>query len=458
MAMTLRTAIQSLDKVVRSSLIKTHKNIFIQNNCFSVERGGGNDLRKRMSFFQGAWNGWKYLTGQIPPTHRELIELQELRLALLSIHAGRLEEEYPDNPSLQEKELLDVWEDNKFLHNIGMRYEVQVGLVPEIIELFETFQQVDKQLESLEFSSLDMLLLQDYEETCLEQQNHSSLSSKNSYFLSTKRAALEILLRFIDNEENSSFTTETSSNSEKEKDDWCNKLDPLGYNGEGADQEVYKAIRGHQAYNLARSFLIKQQLGYSVIALKSSIPKAGRGIFLDGRAPAGAILAFFPGQVWPREYFMAPMPNELKEYFDYSNNPNLQLHFRGDDFCLDCRMSPYTVLRDSNPWAIAHIANHAPFDEAKARSVGINFFVKMQLSANNLHNYIPNEYAKPQTLMGGALLNRDKIDMHSMCLMNRRKEMVDEEILYDYHLAYFVPHLPEWYRYGQYNLNGIQDN
>jgi len=48
--------------------------------------------------------------------------------------------------------------------------------------------------------------------------------------------------------------------------------------------------------------LLRQKLGYSVLALSSTIPHSGKGIFVNGFAPAGSLLAFFPGQVWTKEY------------------------------------------------------------------------------------------------------------------------------------------------------------
>mmetsp|Transcript_10646 Transcript_10646/g.15666 ORF Transcript_10646/g.15666 Transcript_10646/m.15666 type:complete len:438 (-) Transcript_10646:287-1600(-) len=403
----------------------------------------------RPTVFERAWMGFKHLIGKIPPTKRERVELQELRLALLSIHSRRYEEDNPNQS--HENKLSKLWKENERLKNVGLRYEIQVELVPELLELFETYHLVDKQLESSP-KQIDMLLFQDYEETC-RAQHHSS--SNNDYFLSTKRGALEILLRDFGRSDSippKALPWESSSSGGKH---WYDQLDEFGYNGKNAKLDVYKAIRYHQAYNMARSFLIKQHLGYSVLALKSNLAQAGRGMFLDGTAPSGAILAFFPGQVWPREYLISPT-HEVIEYLSWKNNPNFQLHFRGDDYCFDCRASPYTVLKESNPWAIAHIANHAPWCQANSRSIGINFFEKMRLNSS-LRKYIPNEYAKPPTLMGGSILDRDAIEMHSFCLINRRREISYEEILFDYNLSFLPEEMPEWYLQAGYKSNGMHE-
>ena len=397
-------------------------------------------LSSRPSFFQNALNGWKYLSGQIASTPREKEELHELRLALLSIHYGRLQENDP-RPSYDDK-LQKIWKENARLRNIGMRYEVQVELAPDILELFETFHKVDRQLNSVD--QLD-ILAQDYEDTVREEHQYPDKAD----FLSTKRAALELLLRHFDH--STPIPAKPLPWESTEEKEWYDELDEFGYNGKDASEEVYTAIRQHQCKNLVRSFLIKQDLGYSILALNSSLPKAGRGIFVDGTAPPGSIVGFFPGQVWPREYLLQPPPDLLK-HFGWDRNPNFQLHFRGDDFLFDCRASPYTVLE--NPWAVGHIANHAPVSKSNTRSIGINFFEKMRVGAS-LWRYVPNEYAKPPTLTGGSFLDRDVIEMHSMCLLSKRRTLANEEILFDYRLQWVPDELPDWYVQVDYEKSGM---
>jgi hypothetical protein len=383
--------------------------------------------------------GWKHLTGQIPPTERQKEDLRELRMSLLSIHYGRLLEDDPFGS--HEIELEKVWKEHCRLGNTGMRYEVQVELVPDILELFETFYNVDRRLSTVDEMEI---LKQDYEDTLLEECRHPEQSD----FLNTKQSALEILLRHFD--PSLPISAKTMPWETTEQTEWYDSTDSFGYNGKDASDDLYAAIRQHQCKNMVRSFLIKQELGYSILALKSNIPKAGRGIFVDGTAPPGSIVAFFPGQVWPREYLVDP-PKDLIEYLSWERNPNFQLHFRGDDFLLDCRASPYTVLE--NPWAVGHIANHAPISHSNARSMGISFFEKMDLGPN-LSRYIPNEYAKPPTLMGGSLLDRDAIEMHGMCLLNKRKALTNQEVVFDYRLMWTPDEIPDWYEHVDYTLTG----
>ena len=387
--------------------------------------------------------GWKHLTGQIPPTHRENVELHELRLALLSIHYGLLQKE--NHVGSHDDKIEKIWQENSGLKNVGMRYEVQVELVPDILELFETFDKVDRQMNSV--NEMDVLK-QDYEEALRDGHQYPEKAD----FINLKREALEILIRHFD--PNGPIPEKSLPWDNTKTTEWCDELDSFGYNGKDASEDVYSAIRQHQRRNMVRSFLIKQDLGYSVLALKSSIPKAGRGIFVDGTAQPGSIVAFFPGQVWPREYLLNPTP-EVLEHFSFERNPNFQVHFRGDDFLLDCRASPYTVLE--NPWAVGHIANHAPHTKSNVRSVGINFFEKMQLGPN-LRRYVPNAYAKPPTMMGGSILDRDVVDMHGMCLLNKRKALSNQEIMFDYRFPWAQEDLPDWYTQVEYDMSALVEH
>lgn len=402
--------------------------------CLSSERDG---------ILKKAWMGFKHLTGRIPPTIRQEEELHELRLALLSVQYRRLLEDDP-RPTYDDK-LETLWKENMKLKNVGMRYEVGVELAPDILELFETFDKVDRQLAAVD--QMD-ILTQDYEETLREERQRPDKSE----FLSTKRASIELLLRHFDHSVSVPRTPLPWEDGDDEKE-WHDQLDCFGYNGKGAANDVYAAIRDHQTKNMVRSFLIKQDLGYSIVALKSSIPKAGRGIFVDGIAPPGSILGFFPGQVWPKEYLLN-VPPDLAAYFAWERNPNFQLHFRADEFLFDCRASPYTVLE--NPWAVGHIANHAPITESNSRSTGISFFEKMRVGAR-MWRYVPNEYAKPPTLMGGSFLDRDVIEMHSMCLLSKKQSVEYEEVLFDYRLPWLPDETPDWYRHVPYRMGGMDE-
>ena len=84
--------------------------------------------------------------------------------------------------------------------------------------------------------------------------------------------------------------------------------------------------------------------------------EAGRGIFVDGFRPAGSLLAFFSGYVWPKEQLLKS--SAVAHIFE--EDPMHHLSMRYDDILIDSRKAPYTVLNgdNSNAFVIGHIANH----------------------------------------------------------------------------------------------------
>lgn len=220
-------------------------------------------------------------------------------------------------------------------------------------------------------------------------------------------------------------------------------FDEFGYI-QSIDEQVNNSIRYYQMINLSRSALIRQQIGYSIISLKSTLQNAGRGIFVDGCAPAGSILAFFPGDVWPKEYLVNS--KALAPYF--KKDPRYHLSIRYDDILIDCRKSPYTVLDDvnSNPFAVAHIANHpSKLDEPNCSTMAIDFIDDMKLREMKLEKYVPNTYKKHPMMFGPQAVDKDSIMMHSMGLLSSR-DVKNEELFYDYRLSPgSEKSYPDWY-------------
>ena len=257
-------------------------------------------------------------------------------------------------------------------------------------------------------------------------------------FLELKRKALETLL---DRRKKCRETPETLEEGEAEQKQvtWID-ADEFGYH-ETIDGERNEQIRHYQAVNLCRASKIREDLGYSVIALQSSVAGAGRGVYVDGYAKAGSILAFQPGEVWPKEHLM-DLPVEIERQLE--KNDAYQTSLRPDDFMIDSRKSPYTVLsgNNSNPMALGHIVNHPTHTKPpNCRSVMLNFTQAMDLGA--LKRYIPNTYSRPRTLtLKGSLLDGEAIEMHGLCLIATR-DVCNEEIFYDYRLM--TPQLPSWY-------------
>ena len=56
--------------------------------------------------------------------------------------------------------------------------------------------------------------------------------------------------------------------------------------------------------------------------------------------------------------------------------------------------------------------------------------------------------------MGGSFLDRDVIEMHGMCLLNKRKALTNQEVLFDYRLMWTPDEVPDWYEHVDYILTG----
>jgi hypothetical protein len=305
-------------------------------------------------------------------------------------------------------------------------------------------------------SYLEEILRLELERTIDELSNSKRSSAPKGAdpndFLKLKRGAIETLLyrKGIEQEppaqndsDSDSSTSEPGTESNDQKRPNWSEADEFGYH-ESIDQERNRLIRYYQSINLCRSAKLRDKLGYSVVALRSSIPGAGRGVYVDGYARAGSILAFQPGPVWAKE---ALVNLSLEEERDLERNDSYQMSLRADDYMIDSRRSPYTVLTDdnSNLMALGHIVNHpTPSNPPSCRSAMLNFTKGMELASSaQLKRYIPNTYARPRnvTLMN-SLWDRDVIEMHSMVLVATR-DICNEEIFYDYRLA--SSHLPQWY-------------
>jgi len=373
-----------------------------------------------------------------------------------------------------------------------LRQELQKLYSPELNIVFNAFQKVDQiipHLASSESSSLDTaydavgdethvfcrnILVREHRDLMhflngydLKQQKQAQMNKNNyndreindnttvlnsSYhvpFLMKKKSAIESILKFKGwyDEVSLSYNDNVSSNSDEMKED------EFGYRPV-EDEEVNEGIRYHQMINLTRAVLLRQdEIGYSTIALKSSITPgtvAGRGIFVDGYAPAGSFVAFFPGAIWPKECLL-DVDGSTSVFKD---DPNFQLSMRYDDILIDSRKSPYTVISGgdhSNPFAIAHIANHPPRGVTpNCWTTMIDYHSTRIDGGGSLEKYVPNTYARPPKLIGPNLFDGSNsegpIFMHGFGLVASR-DICNEELYYDYRLSpgKFGTSYPDWY-------------
>ena len=360
---------------------------------------------------------------------------------------------------------------------IQLRNEMQLSLEEQITTIFHSFENVDKSLplpnddtitdgaaeddvattthehdeaifetilkEELDYIKQEMVAT---DPTTTKQHAPKGLDPK--IFLEMKKGAIETLLSKkqtttegakTSNTGGDDDSNESSSTSSSSSSSWI-EADNFGYHESIIDDEMNNEIRYHQTINICRSALLRKELGYSIIALKSCIPGAGRGVYVDGFVKAGTIVAFQPGLVYPKEYILT-MPYEEEKLLQ--NNDNYQISLRHDDHLIDSRKSPYTVLtnENSNSMALGHVVNHPTSTKPpNCQSIMLNFFIKdMKINGK----YIPNVYAKPPTLtVMGGLWDKQAIDMHGMCLIATR-DICNEELFYDYRLM--TSHVPTWY-------------
>lgn len=221
---------------------------------------------------------------------------------------------------------------------------------------------------------------------------------------------------------------------------------PVTDRGENDDDAVRQIMQYNQLVNLSYAVLVKRQLGYATVSLRSTLPDAGRGIFVDGFAPAGSVVAFFPGEVWPKEFLQT---TAIASHFQ--DDDNFQLSIRYDDILVDSRNSPCVVLDHhtggnvgSNPWAVGHLANHAP---PNCRPLPLNYTTEMGLE-RELRRFVPNSYARTPPLLGNnAAFEREDVYLHGMVLVTMR-DVENEELFYDYRLNEDVAGAasPDWYQ------------
>lgn len=399
-------------------------------------------------------------TGTDGDDPRRLQERKDSMLVMLALEFHRLS---LVNPSLEREKVVDMAFDILEEQNLDsktlmqLRHALQESLQDQVRDLFQQFLNVDESFPQPDsrdatFTMYDPVLAMELELTidALANQNpqKADKGADPKSFLTLKRGALEILLNRRTADDPAVSATPSSSTDQEDAESanrvaWV-EADEFGYH-ETIDEEENKQIRHYQAINICRAAKLRNECGYSVVALQSSIPGAGRGVFVDGYAKAGSILAFQPGEVWAKEHLVSlPVEEERK----LEKNDNYQMSLRPDDFMIDSRRSPYTVLtnKNSNPMALGHVINHpTPSNPPNCRSVMLNFTQTMKLGP--LKRYIPNTYARPRNLtLMGSLWEKDVVDMHGMCLIATR-DICNEEIFYDYRLL--TPQRPSWYHIVQ---------
>ncbi|KAK1737610.1 SET domain-containing protein [Skeletonema marinoi] len=380
-----------------------------------------------------------------------------------------------------------------------LRQEIQSRLEPQIIQLLNVACDVEEDMilchnngaadnqddddddENYDFSDAEAteyreILLQEYDRICKLLANTNASDATQYYKL--KKGAIETLLQYFD-------WMPQSTDEPKPQTDEEDYVDNFGFYPNRSEAEIVSAMRYYHVRNIVRSHRVRTlptidtktgtsmdvnndgHYTYSILPFKSTISNAGRGVFIDGFAPAGTLLSFFPGKVWPKEHLMTA---SLQTQMQFSqNDPRNQLSMRYDDILIDSRQSPYTVVK--NLWAAGHIMNHPPppikstmsVEEASESNddqsskdndessnptyhfqprqgpncvtVPINFTEGLFTDQNErLREYIPNEYELPPKSWAKDVFEKEKVVMHGMGLIALR-DLKDEELFYDYRMS-----------------------
>eukprot|EP00956_Cyclotella_meneghiniana_P007659 scaffold10268_cov61-Cyclotella_meneghiniana.AAC.5 len=402
------------------------------------------------------------------------LQCRSLRMQQQSTNTG-WEKESKDQIRIYLDEAADLLDqDSAGLHDLSLgklRKEVQTRLEPQILDRLlmasmaeEEFGESDDGyiFDESRVEEFKDIMRKEYEDVSgrLEQcdafeqelENGKATNRRNYYRL--KKAGIERLLIYYDwlpQNENTENVIATELNSNQ------GEADEFGFCPSQSSPDVIPAMRYHHAKNLIRSFYARnntafQNQQFSIMALKSTVPNAGRGVYVDGYAPAGTLLAFFPGKIWPKDYLMTASLQVQMNLSD--NDPRHQLSMRYDDILIDSRRSPYSVYK--NMFSLAHVVNHPPIPpELKDESPGdennainrlkfgpncvtvpINFTKSMldKYPDRDLKSYIPNEYeVEPKPWAKNAFDTEDVI-MNGMGIVSQR-DVHDEELFYDYRLS-----------------------
>jgi len=380
---------------------------------------------------------WSSLSGRVWSAQRSqprhIQEQNDLYVSLLALtHLQLLKQQQQRHhdelsPDALFEKAVRVLEEERGIHTLsvgGLRAQLQTSLLPQVRSLMEAFHEADQTLvpEKEDTSICQRVLLQEYAQVSRDLTDEGN--ENETPFLRRKQGALQTILSYHGWMDSNEDTSKSKSNDDKEI-----VADDFGYHGDPSQPDILKAIRHHQMINLAKTSLLRDgDLGFGMIALASGVEGAGRGVYVDGMAPAGSLMAFFPGKVWLKEHLLSD-----SVYSQFQRDPLHQLSSRYDEHLIDSRISPYTVLNGdrSNPFAIAHIANHpSSKTEPNCQTVMIDF-----KNASD-RRYIPNTYAKPPLILGSKMMEEkdNEVFMHGFGLIASR-DLINEELFYDYRLS-----------------------
>uniref|UniRef100_A0A061RI89 SET domain-containing protein n=2 Tax=Tetraselmis sp. GSL018 TaxID=582737 RepID=A0A061RI89_9CHLO len=179
---------------------------------------------------------------------------------------------------------------------------------------------------------------------------------------------------------------------------------------------------------------LRERLGFCLRVARSSVPhrEAGNGLWLEGRAPLGSVVALYPGVVYSSE--------------QYRFIPGYPAIDKGNSYIVG-RYDGAVI--DAKPWGAgdpaggspAHFANHPPAGAEPNVVVASLDAFPARLGA--LRRYVPNvTYAELSAATDAAAADADPA-VPALCFVATR-DLEDEELLLNYR---YSPHVrrPSWY-------------
>ncbi|OQR89689.1 hypothetical protein THRCLA_09631 [Thraustotheca clavata] len=176
---------------------------------------------------------------------------------------------------------------------------------------------------------------------------------------------------------------------------------------------------------------VQDRIGFSLKVGESSIPDAGRGLFLQGSALAGTVVALYPGTVFLSEHYR-------KKYFDVvSNNPYARARFDGAIINAKDEAIPH-----ANHFALAQLVNHPPSGTLpNVLPMAFDFPNLEPFTNEEFAKYIPNKYIEQPSLL--AMGNQLKSSCKGLALV-ALYDIHDEELMLNYRYNPSLPY-PSWY-------------
>lgn len=232
---------------------------------------------------------------------------------------------------------------------------------------------------------------------------------------------------------------------------------------------------------------IKEKHGFVPKVLRSSIPDAGKGLHIEGKAKAGTLIALYPGTCY--------MPSDLKwmpNYPEITKN-NDYLIWRYDGIVIDGKDAiddnevnkepvddidqdvPVAMDQEEDevranedpaecvmhPFCYGHMANHPP-PRVAPNCLQFMFNMPMRPDLKGLHHLIPNAYySTPKGNMLERLLNigiQQRVPSVSSLLSTSTgyhaiptlmliatRDLEDEEVFMNYRFNPNANNIPSWY-------------